>query len=141
MNIKSAMPIDTASKCAMNAELFNPKTPVVEKGLVLQLEAEFTKILAAANIQAGVFEQTVAENQELREDVERLTKELEAERSERSKRPHRHNIALEIRKCADRIMQIGDTCSCGQQYETEHHGCSDRLFFVCRPCNKEILIG
>lgn len=105
------------------------------------LETELTHALAAANIQAGVFEQTVAENQELRQQIDDLTKELEMERSKNRKRPHRQNVTLEIRKCAERIAEIGDTCACGRPYTTKHYGCSDRLYFVCEPCGKEILIG
>lgn len=116
-------------------------TEFVPAAFARKLETELTHALAAANIQAGVFEQTVAENQELRQDIENLTQELEMERSKNSKRPHRQNVTLEIRKCAERIAEIGDTCVCGRPYTTKHYGCSDRLYFVCQPCGKEILIG
>ena len=116
-------------------------TEFVPAAFARKLETELANALAAANIQAGVFEQTVAENQELRQDIDKLTQELEIERSKKGKRPYRKNIMLEIRKCAERIAKIGDTCDCGRPYTTKHHGCSDRLYFACEPCGKEILIG
>ena len=113
----------------------------VRANFARKLETELSHALAAANIQAGVFEQTVAENQELRQQIDNLTQALEKERSTNSKRHPRKNVTLEIRKCAERIAKIGDTCACGRLYTTKHHGCSDRFYFVCEPCGKEILIG
>lgn len=49
----------------------------VRANFARKLETELTHAIAAANIQAGVFEQTVAENQELRQQIDNLTQKLQ----------------------------------------------------------------